>query len=109
MADEITDPPTPGAYPESVLAAGDVLQGLLGQVVILDTQGPLLYIGRLERIAKHHLMLCEADVHHAHDSRTTRELYLLETRDLGVRVNRTQVLIDRTAITSVSLLADVRD
>ena len=36
-------------------------------------------------------MLADADVHHAHDSRTTRELYLLETRDLGVRVNRTQV------------------
>ena len=37
MADETTDPQTPGAFPESVLAASDVLQGLLGQVVILDT------------------------------------------------------------------------
>lgn len=86
----------------------DPLQELVGQVVILDTQGPLLYIGTLERILVHHLVLGQADVHHAHDSRTTRDLYLVETRELGVRVNRERVVVDRHAVTSVSLLTHVR-
>ena len=77
--------------------------------MIRDTQGPLIYIGTLQRITEGSLVLAEADVHDSNDSRASKDLYLVETRDLGVRVNRKLVVIMRRQVASVSLLLDVVD
>ncbi|HVX83316.1 MAG TPA: hypothetical protein VH253_00725 [Phycisphaerae bacterium] len=87
----------------------DVLHALVGSVVVLDTQGPLLYVGTLQRVAAGLLHLAHADVHDVNDSRASKDLYLVETRDLGVRVNRAAVIVMRSQVASVSLLADVRN
>ena len=89
--------------------AADPLAAFLNQTVILDTQGPLIYIGTLQRITEGSLVLAEADVHDSNDSRASKDLYLVETRDLGVRVNRKLVVIMRRQVASVSLLLDVVD
>ncbi|HVT81285.1 MAG TPA: hypothetical protein VHM90_11575 [Phycisphaerae bacterium] len=89
--------------------AVDPLAALVGEIVIFDTQGPLIYIGKLERVTEHSLLLTGADVHDTNDSRATKDLYLVETRDLGIRVNRTIVVVMRAQIASVSLLRDVVD
>jgi hypothetical protein len=78
------------------------------QVVVLDTQGPMVYIGRLVRITAHYLELCEADVHDSNDSRASKELYLAETKELGVRANRERVVVARGQVISMSRLEDVR-
>jgi hypothetical protein len=85
----------------------EALAGYVGQQVVLDTQGPLIYIGTLESIAPHYVMLVEADVHDRHDSRASKDLYLVDTRNLGVHVNRRRVLVMRAQIASVSLLSEV--
>ena len=90
-------------------AGTDGLELFVGQVVVLDTQGPLIYIGTLERATMGTLLLVDADVHDTNDSRTSKDLYLVETRDLGVRVNRKTTLIMRHQVSSVSLLRDVAD
>ncbi|HVS71244.1 MAG TPA: hypothetical protein VHQ47_08315 [Phycisphaerae bacterium] len=90
-------------------APDDFLSELVGRVVVLDTQGPLLYVGTLERVAGVFLHLTQADVHDINDSRASKDLYLVETRDLGVRVNREAVVVMRSQVASVSLLADVRN
>ena len=87
----------------------DPLDVFLNQTVILDTQGPLIYIGMLQRITPAALVLADADVHDSNDSRASKDLYLAETRDLGVRTNRTLVVVMRSQIASVSLLKDVVD
>jgi hypothetical protein len=87
----------------------EALTLFLGQVVVLDTQGPLLYVGTLREITPSALLLAEADVHDTNDSRASKDLYLVETRDLGVRVNRSLVLVMRQQIASISLLRDVVD
>jgi len=87
----------------------DPLDAYVGMVIVLDTQGPLIYIGTLQRVTGVSLVLAEADVHDSNDSRATKDLYLVETRDLGVRVNRSQVVVMRGQISSVSLLKDVVD
>ena len=74
---------------------------------MLDTQGPLLYIGTLERITPVALLLADADVHDTNDSRASKDLYLVETRELGVRINRTLAVVMRQQIASISLLCDV--
>ena len=85
------------------------LEALVGQIVVLDTQGPLIYIGMLQRATAGTFLLIDADVHDSNDSRATKDLYLVETRDLGVRVNRSSVLVMRQQVSSVSLLKDVVD
>jgi len=90
-------------------AGEDPVQGLVGKVVVMDTQGPLIYIGTLERVTEAFFVLVEADVHDSNDSRASKDLYVVETRDLGVRVNRNRVLIMRPQIASVSLIRDVVD
>jgi hypothetical protein len=87
----------------------DGLEPFLGYVVILDTQGPLIYIGTLKQVTGGTLLLTDADVHDSNDSRASKDLYLVETRDLGVRVNRGAVLVMRHQVASVSLLSDVVD
>ena len=81
----------------------------LQQTVVLDTPGPMIYIGILEAITAHYLELREADVHDSNDSRATKELYIAETRDLGVRANRACVLVARHSVISLSLLSDVKE
>jgi len=83
------------------------LAPFLGQVVVLDTQGPLVYVGTLQRLTPLSLVLADADVHDTNDSRASKDLYLVETRDLGVRVNRNLVVVMRQRIASISLLKDV--
>ena len=80
-----------------------------GHLVVLDTQGPLIYIGTLERILPNALLLIDTDVHDINDSRAGKELYLMETRELGVRINRARVIVHLSQVASVSRLADVRN
>jgi hypothetical protein len=81
----------------------------IGELVVLDTQGPLIFIGRLVETGATHVTLAEADVHDTNDSRASKDLYILETRELGVRVNRALVIVMRSEIASASLLEDVAD
>jgi len=83
------------------------LHGLREKIVVLDTQGPLIYIGTLEHVTDAFVVLKDADVHDSNDSRATKDLYLVETRDLGVRVNRMRVVVMLAQVASVSLLEDV--
>jgi hypothetical protein len=79
-----------------------------GQIVVLDTPGPLVYIGTLTDIHAEVLILQEADVHDTRDSGSTKEYYIAQSRELGVRPNRTVVVVRRDIVASVSLLEDVR-
>ncbi len=85
------------------------LTEFLGQVVVLDTQGPLIYLGTLIEVRQQFVVLSEADVHDSNDSRATKDLYLVESRDLGVRMNRKRVLVTSSQIASISLLTDITD
>lgn len=86
----------------------DPLLAWIGQTVILDTQGPLLYIGTLEHAHAGFLILTDADVHYASDSRSTRDFYLAQAQEVGVHVNRARVFVARLQVASVSRLSDVR-
>jgi hypothetical protein len=87
----------------------DPLARFQGEEVVLDTQGPLIFIGRLMEVGAGHVVLVDADVHDTNDSRASKDLYVLETRDLGIRVNRAMVMVMRGEVASVSFLRDVVD
>ncbi len=100
----------PSESSSSDLSPGhDLIAEFAGQIVVLDTAGPLIYVGKLCRLTAHVFELSDADVHDTNDSGSTKDFYLLQTRDLGVRPNRSMVLVHRSQIISVSRLTDITD
>jgi hypothetical protein len=85
------------------------IEKFVGQNVVLDTQGPLIYLGRLEQVGPSALVLIEADVHDRSDGRASKEEYMFESKVHGVRVNRRSVIVKRSEIASISLLDDVQN
>ncbi len=76
----------------------------VGQTVVLDTAGPLVYLGTLEGVTDEGFRLRDADVHNRDDGQATNELYLIEARQHGHRPNRTHVLVLHSVVTSISRL-----
>lgn len=83
------------------------LSSLIGQVVVCDLDESYLVIGTLRAADAQHVSLSEADLHDHHESNCTKDVYLLETRQLGVRANRRQVAIPRARVLAISRLEDI--
>lgn len=88
-------------------APGEHWQQLLRQEVVLDLASPYVVLGCLEQADAAFLRLSNADVHDLRDSKTTRELYVLEARRHGIRSNRVEVWVRVAEIVSLSRLTDV--
>ena len=58
------------------------------QNVVLDTATPLLYIGHLVDVDDSFLTLEKVDVHDLSSTPTSKDVYLIDTRKLGIKVNR---------------------
>src|SRR5690606_12565918 len=84
-----------------------LLEEIAGQVVVVDVVGPYVFLGTLAGSDHKYVVLTDADAHDLRDTATTRDLYALDARRHGINPNRRRVLIDRTQIVSVALLADV--
>jgi hypothetical protein len=97
--------------PDGVAMQRTALEVFVGRRVVLDTQGPLLYIGRLESFDERGYWLTDADVHDRHDGHSTKEQYISEAKTLersgASHANRRRVFVERHAIVSVSALDDV--
>ena len=85
----------------------DPLSRWINEVVILDTGTPILYIGRLIEVTPAALLLEDADMHYCRDGHADKEVYVAEANRDGITVNRRTVIVMRSAIISVSRLADV--
>ena len=85
----------------------DPLQSLLNDHVVLDTGTPIVYVGRLIDLTDAAFVLEEADMHDCRDGHVQKEHYLAEVHQAGVTVNRRKVVVMRSAVISVSRLADI--
>jgi hypothetical protein len=114
--DKETDPETPSeavlldpSMPTVQGPEGQEVGYLIGQDVVLDTRGELLYIGRLEAIGQYFYVLKDADVHDLVSGRTSKEIYILETFKYGIKKNRRSVHVRSNEILSLSALKDIVD
>ena len=82
-------------------------ESLLGEVVVVDLDGPWLVFGRLNQAGPAWIELLDADLHDLREGSSTRDVYALETQKLGVRVNRRRVLLPLSQIIALSRLVDV--
>ncbi len=85
----------------------DAIQDFMNREVVIDMASQYVYAGTLAGEDAAYLVLENADVHDLRDTNTTRELYVVDTRRYGVRVNRKRVLVRKGDVVSISLLEDV--
>jgi hypothetical protein len=80
---------------------------LIGREIVIDVVSPFVYLGKLIAYDAKYVVLEQADVHDLRDTTTTRELYVIDSKRLGIRANRERVLVRVGEIVSVSALDDV--
>jgi len=83
------------------------LQTLIGRNVVLDTNGPFVYLGRLVEITEQGFWLEDADVHNRDEGHASKEVYVFEAKQHGIHVNRKRVFVLRAGVVSLSALEDV--
>jgi hypothetical protein len=84
-----------------------MLDELLGEIVVVDFRSTFVCLGTLTRADELFLELRNADFHDLRDTLTTREKYVLECRQHGVRPNRTWAWVAVREVVSISRLSDV--
>jgi len=80
---------------------------MIDEVVVLDTMTPIVYIGKLIELTDTTFVLDRADMHDCRDGHANKELYLIETAQGEMTVNRANVVVMRSTVISVSRLKDV--
>jgi len=83
------------------------LTEMVGHPVVLDTAGPIIYLGTLREVRSDGYWLDDADVHDCREGHANKELYICESRRDGVRSNRRSVFVFCEAVLSASRLADI--
>lgn len=79
----------------------------VGQLVILDTDSSVVFIGTLQEVTPGFVRLVNVDVHDIHETPTTKERYILDARRFGVNANRKEASVRREKVVSLSRLEDV--
>ena len=102
-------PALPETPPDAsdVTTMSDPLRSMINDVVVLDTTSPIVYIGTLVEVTEHTFVLHDADMHDCRDGHATKEHYIAQMRCDEVPVNRTRVIVMRSAVISVSRLEDI--
>lgn len=80
---------------------------LVGQVVVVDTSSPFVYLGTLARVDEDFLVLKDVDAHDCNEGPSTKEQYVMDTKRFGVKANRKEVSVRKAAVVSVSRVDDV--
>lgn len=86
-----------------------MLDEFLNQRVVIDLSTTFVALGKLTRFDEHFLELKHADLHDLRDTETTRELYVADSANTGIKRTRKRVLIRRDQMVAISLLEDVVD
>ncbi|HSW46059.1 MAG TPA: hypothetical protein VLM89_10865 [Phycisphaerae bacterium] len=83
------------------------LDQLVGRDVVIDTCGPIVYMGRLVSHDERGFWLENADLHNCSEGHATREQYIAESAHEGVHVNRRRIFVLRQVAFSISAMSDV--
>jgi hypothetical protein len=84
-----------------------LLAPLLGQIVVVDLRSTYVCLGTLISCDVQFLELEDADLHDFRDSPATREVYVYDSVRLGIRRNRSRVLIRRDEVVAITRFADI--
>ena len=80
------------------------LKTLIGESVVLYTAGPIVYLGTLLEVRPDGFWLGDADLRDGTEGHVTKERYICECRERGVRPNRKRIFVFAHAVISISPL-----
>ncbi len=83
------------------------LKALIGRKVVLDTAGPIMFLGTLKEVRPDGLWLDHADIRDRSEGHVTKEGYACEAKLNGIRPNRRRLFVAAHVVISVSALDDV--
>jgi hypothetical protein len=86
-----------------------LLDSLIGAVVVIDLSSPYVCLGELVAVDPQFFELRNADLHDFRDSPATREVYVYDSVRLGVRRNRSRVLVSRAEVVAITRVTDVAE
>jgi hypothetical protein len=89
--------------------APSLLEALIGQVVVIDLISTYVCLGTFAGLDREFLDIRDADLHDFRDSTKTRELYVYDSVRLGIRRNRTRVLVRRSEVVAVTCFSEVAE
>jgi hypothetical protein len=83
------------------------LESLVGHLVVLDTAGPVTFLGTLKEVCHDGFWLEDADLRDRSEGHDTKEQYICKARNSGIRTNRKRIFVRAPVVISVSALEDV--
>jgi small nuclear ribonucleoprotein (snRNP)-like protein len=86
-----------------------LLAPLIGQIVVVDLKSTYVCLGMLVRCDELFLEVTDADLHDFRDSTATREVYVYDSARLGIRRNRTRVLVRLDDVVAITRFADIAE
>lgn len=86
-----------------------LLASLVAQEVVIDLRSTYVCLGTLRGFDTEFLEVADADLHDFRDSKATREVYVFDSARLGIRRNRTRVLIRLSDVVGITLVRDISE
>jgi len=83
------------------------LSDYLERAVVIELGDDFTAFGTLVEVGEGHCRLRDVDLHHQGEANSTRDVYALEVKDIGVRPNRRELAVPLGRIVAVSLIEDV--
>jgi len=80
---------------------------VIGEKVVIDTNSPYIYLGKIVDCNNWFITLEDVDVHDQKEGRATKEQYINESAKTGIKINRKRVVICKDQIISFSRLDEV--
>jgi hypothetical protein len=80
---------------------------LIGKIVVVDTDSRFVYLGTLDRVEEHFVILKDVDAHERGESPSTKEQYIMDAKKYGVTPNRKEVSVRKAMVVSLSKLDDI--
>jgi small nuclear ribonucleoprotein (snRNP)-like protein len=85
----------------------DAWKKVTGEKVVIDTNSPYIYLGKLTACNDWFITLENVDVHDQKEGSATKEQYINESAKTGIKINRKRVMIRKDQIISFSKLDDI--
>jgi len=80
---------------------------LHGITVVVDTDGPEIYVGRCDDMDEERVILLDADVHRDGDSGASKRQYVERASRFGVWKKHARIVLPRRSVVSVERLAEI--
>ena len=83
------------------------LEGMIGTEVVAELGHGFTAFGTLATVDGAHIVLTDVDLHDQAEANSSRDVYAIETAQIGIRANRKRLYIPRSRLICMSPLSDI--